>query len=85
MTSPAHKIRISNITATVWRNSGSNGPWYSVQLQRSYKNGDDQWRQTEALGQDDLLTGAKLLDQAHDWIVQQMEADRKARKETVAA
>jgi hypothetical protein len=85
MSSPAHKIRIGNLSAIIWRNSGENGPWYSVQPQRSYKNSDDEWRNTEALGADDLLTMAKLLDQAHTWIVQQMEADRKARKEAVAA
>lgn len=85
MTSPAHKIRFGNLSAIIWRNAGENGTWYSVQPQRSYKNGDDQWRNTEALGFDDLLTMAKLLDEAHSWIAQQMEADRKARKEAVAA
>lgn len=85
MTQPAHKIRISNVSAIVWRNSGDNGPWYSVQIQRSYKNADDEWRQTENLGVDDILTAGRLLDQAHSWIVSQMEADRKARKQAEAA
>ena len=31
MTTPAHKIRIGNLSAIIWRNSGENGPWYSVQ------------------------------------------------------
>jgi hypothetical protein len=80
MTSPAHKIRIGNLTATIWRNTGDNGTWYSVQPKRSYKTGDDEWRETDALGVDDLLPMAKLLDQAHTWITDQMAADRKARK-----
>jgi hypothetical protein len=76
-TSPAHKIRIGDLSAIIWRNPHEKGAWYSVQPQRSYKNGDDEWRQTETM--------VKLLDQAHAWIVQQMEADRKARKEQAAA
>jgi hypothetical protein len=67
-TAPAHKIRIGNISAIIWRNTGENGSWYSVQIKRGYKNGDDQWRDTDAMGYDDVLTAAKLLDQAHTWI-----------------
>ena len=80
-TAPAHKIRIGNVSAVIWRNTGDNGNWYSCQLQRSYKNGDDEWRQTDSLGQDDLLVAAKLLDHAHTWIAEAMQADRKAKKE----
>jgi hypothetical protein len=65
--------------------TGENDPSYSVQPQRSYKNSDDEWRQTESMGVDDLLTMAKLLDMAHTWVVQQMEADRKARKQAEEA
>ena len=68
---PAHNLRISNISATIWRNIGDNGnTWYSVNLQRSYKTTDDEWRRTESMGFDDLLTAAKLLSQAHDWIAE---------------
>ncbi len=82
MSSPAHKIRISNLSATIWRNTNSDKgtTWYSVQPSRSYKNGDETWKETDSLGFDDLLTMAKLLDQAHSWIARQMQADSKARK-----
>lgn len=79
MATPAHKIRITNISAVIWRNSGDNGNWYSVQLSRSYKV-DDGWRETDSLGFDDLLTAAKLLDLAHTFIMNQMAADRKGHK-----
>ena len=65
MSSPAHKIRISNLSVTIWRNSNENGSWYSVNPSRSYKKGDETWKETDSLGFDDLLTMAKLLDQAH--------------------
>jgi hypothetical protein len=84
-TSPAQKLRIGNVSAIVWRNPSDKGAWYSCQIQRSYKNGDDEWRQTDAMGLDDLLVAAKLLDQAHSWIAEAMQADRKAKKEQAAA
>jgi hypothetical protein len=84
MTSPAHKIRISNLQATIWRNSGDKGNWYSVQLSRGYKV-DDGWRETDNLGSDDLLAAAKLLDLAHTWITHQLDADRKGRKQAEKA
>jgi len=84
-TKPAHKIRISNLSAVIWRNTSEKGNWYSIQLQRSYKNSDDEWRDTDLLGHDDLLTAAKVLDMAHTWTIQQLQADRKARNEAAAA
>ena len=81
MSSPAQKLRIGVLQATIWRNPSEKGAWYSVNPSRSYKKGDETWKETDALGYDDLLAMAKLLDQAHTWITQQMQADAKARKD----
>lgn len=67
---PAHKIRAGAIEVAVWQNSGEKGPWYSVTMSRSYKQGEE-WKQTDSYGADDLLLLAKLLDQAHSWIISQ--------------
>ena len=80
MASPAHKLRISNLQATIWRNISEKGTWYSVTPSRSYKAGDETWKETDSLGFDDLLAMAKLLDEAHTWISRQMQADSKARR-----
>jgi hypothetical protein len=80
MASPAHKIRIGNLSVTIWRNTSEKGNWYSATPSRSYKSGDDAWRETDSLGFDDLMTMSKLLDQAHTWIAEAMKADAKARK-----
>ena len=84
MSKPAHKIRNGVLQVTIWRNHGEKGNWYSVNLSRSYKV-DEGWRETDALGQDDLLPAAKLLDQAYDWIGDQQRADAKARRESMQA
>jgi hypothetical protein len=85
MSKPAFKIRSGVLQVTIWRNTGEKGNWYSVIPTRSYKQGDDIWKETESLGFDDLLTMAKLLDQAHSWIMHQQAADAKARKESQQA
>lgn len=85
MSRPAHKIRFGNLQVTIWRNTGENGAWYSVIPSRSYKNGDDAWKDSDSLRFDDLLTMAKLLDQAHSYIANQLKADAKARREQQAA
>ena len=84
MSQPAHKIRIGALQATIWRNLGDKGNWYSVKLTRGYKV-DEGWRETDNLGFDDLLTAAKLLDQAHTYIAHQFDADRKGRKQSEQA
>jgi hypothetical protein len=76
-TKPAHKIRSGAIEVAVWRNDGENGPWYSVTMSRSYKK-DMEWKQADSFGQDDLLLLAKLLDQAHSWIISQPTTKQQA-------
>ena len=85
MSKPAHKIRNGVLQVTIWRNNGEKGPWYSVIPTRSYKQGDDMWKETDSLGSEDLLAMAKLLDLADTWIMHQKQADAKARRESQQA
>ena len=53
---PAHKIRgAGGLTVTIWKNDGENGPFYSVNATRSYKQGEE-WKETTSFHQQDLLT-----------------------------
>ena len=85
MSKPAHKIRIGVLQVTIWRNHSEKGNWYSVIPSRSYKQGDDAWKETDSLGREDLLPMAKLLDLADTWIMHQQQADAKARRESQQA
>ena len=85
MSKPAHKIRNGVLQVTIWRNNGEKGPWYSVIPTRSYKQGDETWKETDSLGEGDVLAMAKLLDLADTWIMHQKQADAKARKESQQA
>ena len=79
---PAHKIRFSNLSVTIWRNTsiekGTPGTpsTRAAATRRATKPG----RKRDSLGIDDLLIMAELLRQAFSWIARQMQADSKARK-----
>lgn len=74
---PAHKIRHRTLAVTIWKNDSDKGAFYSVIPSRSYKQGDT-WKETDRFDCDDLLPLAKLLDQAHSWIVSAEQAERQA-------
>ena len=74
---PAHKIRNRDIAVTTWKNSKDKRSWYSVTPMRRYKRGD-QWKETDRFDFEDLLPLAKLLDEAHSWILAAEQAERQA-------
>lgn len=84
MTQPAHKIRDGALQVTIWRNTSDKGTYYTANPTRSYRNGDDTWRETDSLNADDMLAMAELLREAYAWIKIQRRADAKARKEQAA-
>jgi hypothetical protein len=71
---PVHTIRYGALRAAIWKREvdlGNNSrPMYSVTFTRSYKDGDD-WKDSSSFGFDDLLTLAKMADEAHSFIRQQ--------------
>ncbi len=65
---PAHKIRgAGGLTVTIWKNDGDNGPFYTVNATRSYKQGD-QWKETTSFHPQDLLEMAEMFREARAWI-----------------
>ncbi|HXE53550.1 MAG TPA: hypothetical protein VN541_11065 [Tepidisphaeraceae bacterium] len=72
---PVHTIRYGTIRAAIWRNvvdlGNSSRELYNVTFSRSYKDGEDQWKDSTSFGLDDLLVLAKAADNAHTWIAQQ--------------
>jgi hypothetical protein len=80
MSQPAHKIRFGVLQVTIWRNTTDKGTWYSAVPTRSYKQGDETWKETDSLSADDLLPMVELLRQAFSWIARQAQTDSKAKK-----
>jgi hypothetical protein len=67
-TKPVHKIRAGALEVAIWLKEGEKGPFYNVTMSRSYKHGEE-WKQSDSYSGDDLLLLAKLIDQAHSWII----------------
>ena len=76
---PAHTIRYGAVRAAIWRNVVDNGnatrPLYCVTFSRSYKDGENHWKESASFGSDDLLVLAKAADEAHTWITQQRSTE----------
>jgi hypothetical protein len=83
MSSPAIKFRDGCLQVVVWRNTSTEGKsYYTANPTRSYRQGDETWKETDSLGQDDLLAMAELLREAYVWIKTQKRADAKGLRES---
>jgi hypothetical protein len=74
---PIHSIRFGYIKANIWFNQTKSGERHNVTVTRLYRDGD-LWRESQHFGRDDLLLLAKVLDQAHTWILEQSAASEPA-------
>lgn len=76
---PVFSVRFGSVKAAVWRNAIDNGEvrgaFYNVTCNRSYRDVDDNWHDTQSFGYEDLLPLAKAIDQCHSWIAEQISRD----------
>ena len=66
---PTAELRIGALKATVWENEVGGITRHNVTFSRIYRDGG-QWKTTHSLGFTNLLTLAKLADQAHSLIAE---------------
>lgn len=58
------RSHIGGIHATIWRNEGKNGPWYSATIERRYKSGDA-WKGSNDYNDEGLLVLSELARAMH--------------------
>ena len=75
---PIAELRIGTVKATVWENEVGGITRYNVTFSRLYPDGG-QWKTTQSFRFSNLLSVAKLADQAHTLI-----AERKAEAASAA-
>jgi hypothetical protein len=82
MSQPAHSLRDGSLKLTIWRNTNSDKGtvFYTCNLTRGYRQ-EETWKETDSLGQDDMLPMMDLLREGYAWIKMQKRAESKARKE----
>lgn len=70
---PARKFRAGAVSATIWQNQaiGKDGKprqFASVNLERSYKDKNGEWKTTHSLGDSDLPKAIVLLSKAYEFL-----------------
>ena len=68
---PTSEIRFGKIKAAIWAHESEKGIWYNVTFSRLFKDVDG-WKRSDSFGRDDLLVLAKIADQAHSVLYQQL-------------
>lgn len=63
---PAFKLTDGLIKATAWANTTDKGTFYSIDLVRSYKDGNGEWKDTTSFSGGEVLRASNLLQQAHN-------------------
>ena len=67
MNKPVQKFRIGYVCATVWKNDGVERPFYSVDIQRTYKDGEE-LKNTGSFNHADLMNVIRVAERAEAWI-----------------
>lgn len=67
---PVAKLRLGLINASIWERVTENGNRYSGTFERRYRDANGEWHSTHSYDTGDLLTLAKLANQAHTKIVE---------------
>ena len=62
---PVAKLRLGLINASIWERVTESGTFHSVTFERRYRDANGEWHSTHSYDAGDLLTLAKLADQAH--------------------
>ena len=75
---PVAKLRIGLLTASIWERTTETGTFHSVTFERRYRDAKGDWHSTQSFDKSNLLTLAKLADQADT------EIARLTRKEVAA-
>ena len=70
MAKPLKKFSAANISAAVWENEGKEGrPFFSVTLQKRYKDKNEEWKNSSSFTANDLPRAMLVLDKAYEFLV----------------
>lgn len=73
---PASTLRDGSLKATIWKNEGENGPRYSVNLSRTWRDEQGNYHDSDGFSGSEVLRIARLANIAYDEIANMRENDR---------
>ena len=82
---PIETLRDGRLKATIWKNFGDNGNFYSVNLTRIYQKDNGDWQDSDSFSGTELLRIARLAGKAYDRVNELRASDRVAGDEEPAA
>jgi hypothetical protein len=75
---PEDTLRDGLLKATIWKNEGEKGAFYSVNLSRSYQDDAGNYHDSESFSGSELLRIAHLAGRAYDRISELRQSARDA-------
>lgn len=67
---PIQKFRAGGVSATIWENTNQkNEVFHTVNIERSYKDKNDEWKTTSAFRISDLPRVSMVSYKAYEWIL----------------
>ncbi len=66
---PERKFKAGAISATIWKNSSEKGEYSSIQLDRVYKDKDNNWKRTNSFNENDLPKAIFVLNKAYEYLM----------------
>ena len=63
---PIETIRDGAIKASIWKNQGEKGPFYSVRITRTFTDDQGQYHDSDSFSGSELLRVARLAAKAYD-------------------
>jgi hypothetical protein len=72
---PAFTLRDGSLKATIWKNFGEKGNFYSVNFGRTYTDAQGNFRDSDSFSGSELLRLAHLASKAYDHVAALREAD----------
>jgi hypothetical protein len=79
---PEQKFRAGAISATVWKNKGNSAgkvtEFFTIKLERRYKDSNDQWQGTDSLGINDIPKAILVLQKAFEHIITKKKTDTES-------
>ncbi|MBI3036203.1 hypothetical protein HYY73_00380 [Candidatus Woesearchaeota archaeon] len=69
---PDKKFKAGGVTATVWKGVSPKGAvYFNVQISRSYKDKDNNWKTASSFKESDLPKAMVLLQKAYEYVIGQ--------------
>lgn len=73
---PANTIRSGGIKATIWKNKGKSGRFFTASFSRPFRDQQGNWKNGSSFGSRDLESLMNAALEAKEWMDQQIERPR---------